>query len=645
MRSMLNSVQGTSVAVHVLFIFSVGNRTELRAVHGTGNDFKNTYTYDKLRRLTEVTQTSQASGNAVLPKRVALEYNALGQRTKISRFESTGTTNAVATTDFTYDFANRLSSIAHKQGTTNLNTHSYLYDPLSRLSSMTSTLDGTINYTYDQRSQLTIADDGQPYSPGHPTRLGERYEYDDNGNREGAGITVLADNRITAAPGETYTYDNEGNVVGIVTSIGVGSKSFQWDHRNRLIQSMVNTGSGIVTVNYTYDPFNRLVKRSEGFNTTYFGYDEGINPQLQMDTQSSNQITHRYLWSDQVDELFADEQNLAGLVPDTKWALSDHQGTIKDIADFNSSTGQTSVRHRAYDSFGNRKGSALPTDIVFGYTGKYFDELTGMQNSWNRWYSPKMGRFISQDPIGFAAGDANLYRYVGNSPTMATDPSGLEKVLGISFSEDNVTQIAATYTDWCEDNIHIDIDKSHSQNKVGNSVDSKYERKKNDIKQKGDKPGSNWKPRKAVSNPIDWPKAIKELDDLIAAGDKFDSVVFTGHGSPGWMGGVTLTDLQSVNSATPTDAGRFIQKLNQLLNPGGKIDIRHCSVAKNQVGKDFLQQMSNVTGASVTGIDDWYAIWPHGTEWTAQPGGNGPTAGTKHPSYPGFPNPIRKYGK
>lgn len=31
-----------------------------------------------------------------------------------------------------------------------------------------------------------------------------------------------------------------------------------------------------------------------------------------------------------------------------------------------------------------------------------------------------------QAPLGFAAGDVNLYRYVGNSPTNATDPSGLE---------------------------------------------------------------------------------------------------------------------------------------------------------------------------------------------------------------------------
>jgi len=32
---------------------------------------------------------------------------------------------------------------------------------------------------------------------------------------------------------------------------------------------------------------------------------------------------------------------------------------------------------------------------------------------------------FSQDPIGFEAGDANLYRYVGNQSTTKTDPSGL----------------------------------------------------------------------------------------------------------------------------------------------------------------------------------------------------------------------------
>ncbi len=40
-------------------------------------------------------------------------------------------------------------------------------------------------------------------------------------------------------------------------------------------------------------------------------------------------------------------------------------------------------------------------------------------------YDPKIGRWLEEDPPGFDAGDGNLYRYVGNNATNATDPSGL----------------------------------------------------------------------------------------------------------------------------------------------------------------------------------------------------------------------------
>jgi hypothetical protein len=59
-----------------------------------------------VNRLTEVIQTNQTGGNSVLPKRVTMAYNALGQRTQLARFQSTGSTNPVATTDYTYDTAN-----------------------------------------------------------------------------------------------------------------------------------------------------------------------------------------------------------------------------------------------------------------------------------------------------------------------------------------------------------------------------------------------------------------------------------------------------------------------------------------------------------------------------------------------------------
>jgi uncharacterized protein RhaS with RHS repeats len=41
-------------------------------------------------------------------------------------------------------------------------------------------------------------------------------------------------------------------------------------------------------------------------------------------------------------------------------------------------------------------------------------------------YDPRIGRFLDEDPTGFAAGDTNLYRYTGNNATNATDPSGLQ---------------------------------------------------------------------------------------------------------------------------------------------------------------------------------------------------------------------------
>jgi len=79
-----------------------------------------------------------------------------------------------------------------------------------------------------------------------------------------------------------------------------------------------------------------------------------------------------------------------------------------------------------YDSFGNvlSQINAAAGDRYL-FTGREFDAETGLYYYRARYYDPATGRFVSQDPIGFDAGDANLYRYVGNAPTNATDPFGL----------------------------------------------------------------------------------------------------------------------------------------------------------------------------------------------------------------------------
>src|SRR5437660_11051271 len=42
-----------------------------------------------------------------------------------------------------------------------------------------------------------------------------------------------------------------------------------------------------------------------------------------------------------------------------------------------------------------------------------------------RAYNPTLGRFMSEDPKGFDAGEYNLYRYCHNDPEDLTDPMGL----------------------------------------------------------------------------------------------------------------------------------------------------------------------------------------------------------------------------
>jgi RHS repeat-associated protein len=62
-------------------------------------------------------------------------------------------------------------------------------------------------------------------------------------------------------------------------------------------------------------------------------------------------------------------------------------------------------------------------DSVFGFAGREQDKDTGLYYNRARWFDPKLGRFISEDPI---AADINSYRYAGNNPIDRVDPSGLD---------------------------------------------------------------------------------------------------------------------------------------------------------------------------------------------------------------------------
>ena len=95
------------------------------------------------------------------------------------------------------------------------------------------------------------------------------------------------------------------------------------------------------------------------------------------------------------------------------WALADHQGSVKMLLDKDGNV----VNQITYDAFGNVTVETNPDiNFRFSYTGRELDPETGLYNYRTRYLDPKTHQFISQDTIGFAGGDSNLYRYVFNSP-------------------------------------------------------------------------------------------------------------------------------------------------------------------------------------------------------------------------------------
>ena len=83
------------------------------------------------------------------------------------------------------------------------------------------------------------------------------------------------------------------------------------------------------------------------------------------------------------------------------------------------------VSRYVYDAFGAREQTVSAVLQDYGFTGREFDPETGLYYYRARHYDAGQGRFIQSDPLGFAAGDLNLYAYTWNDPANWSDPSGL----------------------------------------------------------------------------------------------------------------------------------------------------------------------------------------------------------------------------
>ncbi|GAB5443821.1 MAG: hypothetical protein Fues2KO_41700 [Fuerstiella sp.] len=149
----------------------------------------------------------------------------------------------------------------------------------------------------------------------------------------------------------------------------------------------------------------------------------------------SGTLDERLLHGPQVDQVLASE-DASG---DVQWFLGDHLGTIRDVVEYDSGTDSTTVvNHLQYSSFGQiTSQTSSANEPRYAFTGREWDADADLYYYRARWYDPTAGRFISEDPIGFAAGDVNVSMYVGNHSAGIADPSGHQPPTGTGEAVDD----------------------------------------------------------------------------------------------------------------------------------------------------------------------------------------------------------------
>jgi RHS repeat-associated protein len=362
---------------------------------------------------------------------------------------------------FGYDDANRRSAVLYP----NLAATLYFPDELSQLgliyhyNTLTSAPLTYAGYTYDDvgnREVKALPGYSETYTYSDPmyrldtvSRSGvltEDYDYDEVGNRTSA----IADpvwsyndrNEVQSHAGATFGSDPNGNQSSR-TDVS-GNWVFDWTVENELKRV---TKNGAEVARYTYDAVGRRVSRTVGPNVYGYLYD---GPDILQSSVGS--AVSRFVQGPGIDE------HLAAEIPGgpSYYYHADGLGSTVLLTDAN----RAPVFTYGYDSFGQVQAGSTVSGYAF--TGREWDAETGLHYYRARYYDPKIGRFISEDPIGFDGGDINLYAYVGNRPVLFIDPLGL-------YSFDEFLYDSAQFSAGMGDNLSFGL-TGYIRDAMGTSV-------------------------------------------------------------------------------------------------------------------------------------------------------------------------------
>ena len=377
---------------HVVTYTTSNAERPLSAVDsGSSVNYALTASYAPMGALSSVIYGQATGFNGTTESRA---YNNRMEMTSVQASSSNGTAMNLAPCFNPFSFSSGCSSTATNNNgsvtgiTNNVDTgesQTFSYDTLNRISSAaTKSTSGndcwgqnfgpdavanltSISVTQCTAGSLSVTTDGY----NHLSATG--YSYDDAGDMTSDGsytYTYDAENRIMTANGVTYTYD--GNGLRVEKSSG----TLYW----RSITGDVLAESdlqGNITNEYVFFAGRRIAQRTSG-GSVYFYY-------------------------------------------------ADTLGTVHTITD---ATG-----HACYDASFTPYGQEVPNPNIpqtctsnYKFTGYEYDSETGLYYAKARYYNPRLGRFMSPDPLAGSLPNPqtwNRYAYVMNNAENLTDPLGL----------------------------------------------------------------------------------------------------------------------------------------------------------------------------------------------------------------------------
>ena len=299
------------------------------------------------------------------------------------KYKSIENGNVIVSNEYSFKNSTNTSNVVSSEKIILNNTaltRKYETNAINNVTSITDSVFGSHNYTYDYRGFLTKEDDIE-------------YKYDNNGN-------------VTKAGNDTFTYDNLNRLRSVngwpisYSNVNPGNprknNDIEYEFEGRRLKS-VSEPMGIgeqKTVDYTYDSNGLIIKKVLGY-----WYD---------DDRDSEEFTTQYYYDGdkliteinqycRLDFLYDESGLLYGLIKDNSskyFYVRDYLQNILGIVDQN---GKLVVKYK-YDAYGNSKGIEDTSGIGIGsynpfrYKGYYYDDDTEMYYCKSRFYVPKWRR-------------------------------------------------------------------------------------------------------------------------------------------------------------------------------------------------------------------------------------------------------------